>query len=60
MRHPDDEAPEHVGDGGTVWLLAAGLVVVIVAALAVLLGPVVADGLTALAPGRVLATWAAR
>jgi hypothetical protein len=58
MGHPDEE-PEHAGGGGSVGLLAAGLVVMIVAALVFLLGPVVADGLTALAPGRVLATWAA-
>jgi hypothetical protein len=36
------------------------LVVVIVAALAFLLGSVVADDLSVLAPGRLLATWAAR
>jgi hypothetical protein len=60
MRHPDDEAPEHVGDGGPEWLLAAGLVVVIVVALALLVGSVVGDELTELAPSRLLATWAAR
>jgi hypothetical protein len=59
MRHPD-EAPEHAGGGGTLWLLTAGLVVVIVAALALLVGPVAADDLAALEPGRLLATWAAR
>ena len=41
-------------------LLAAGLVVVVVVALALLVGPAVADELAARAPGRLLATWAAR
>ena len=54
------EPPEHAGGGGTLGLLAAGLVVVIGVALAFLVGPAVADELTELAPGRLLATWAAR
>jgi hypothetical protein len=59
MRHPDEE-PEHAGGGGTEGLLAGGLLVVIVVALALLVGPVVADDLSALEPDRLLATWAAR
>ena len=59
MRHPD-EAPEYAGGGGTLWLLAAGLVVVIGVALVFLVGSVVADDLAVLEPGRLLATWAAR
>jgi len=58
MRH-QTEPPEHAGGGGTVWLLAVGLVVVIGVALAFLVGPAAAD-LPALEPGRLLATWAAR
>jgi hypothetical protein len=54
------EEPECVGGGGTLGLLAAGLVVLVLVALALLLGPAVADDPTALAPGRLLATWAAR
>ena len=59
MRHPD-EGPEHAGGGGSVGLLAAGLVVVIVAALALLGEAVAADERAAQAPGPLLATWAAR
>ena len=59
MRYPD-EAPEHAGGGGAEGLLAAGLVVVIAVALALLVRAVVADDPTELAPGRLLATWAAR
>jgi hypothetical protein len=59
VRHPDDE-PEHVGDSGLVWLLAAGLVAVIAVALTLLVRSVVADDLAELEPGRLLATWAAR
>ena len=54
-----DDARDAPGRG-SVGLLAVGLVVVIVAALAFLLGSVVADDLSVLAPGRLLATWAAR
>ena len=60
MGHPDDEAPEHVADGGPEWLLAAGLAIVIVVALTLLVGSVVGGDLTGLEPGRLLATWAAR
>jgi hypothetical protein len=59
MRHRN-EPPEHVGGGGNVGLLAVGLVVVILVALAFLVGPAVADDLPTLEPGRLLATWAAR
>jgi hypothetical protein len=59
VRHPDDE-PEHDGDAGPVWLLAAGLVAVIAVALTLLVRSVLADDLAELEPGRLLATWAAR
>jgi hypothetical protein len=58
MQHPDEE-PEHAVPGVPAWLLAAGLVVVVVVALALLVGAMAAD-LPTLAPGRLLATWAAR
>jgi hypothetical protein len=48
------------GGGGTEWLLAAGLAAVIIVALALLLGSVVADERAVLEPGRLLATWAAQ
>ena len=48
------EEPEYAGGGGTLWLLAGGLAVVILVALALLFGSLVADALAA------LATWAAR
>jgi hypothetical protein len=53
------EEPEYAGGGGTLWLLAAGLVVLVLLAVALLVGPAVADDPTALEPGRLLATWAA-
>jgi hypothetical protein len=59
MQHPDEE-PEHAVPGVPAWLLAAGLVVVIVVALALLIGSMVADDLPTLEPSRLLATWAAR
>jgi hypothetical protein len=59
MQHPDEE-PEHAVPGGPAGLLAGGLLVVIVVALALLVGSMVADELSGLEPGRVLATWAAR
>jgi hypothetical protein len=43
-----------------MWLLTAGLVVVIVVAVALLVGSVVTDDLSVLEPERLLATWAAR
>jgi hypothetical protein len=58
MRH-QAEPPEHAGGGGAMWLLAAGLVVVIAVALAFLVGPAVAD-LPPPAPDRLLAAGAAR
>ena len=59
MRHRT-EPPEHAGGGGTLWLLAGGLAVVIAVALALLVGPVVTDDRSVVEPSRLLATWAAR
>jgi hypothetical protein len=46
--------PESAGGGGTLWPLAVGLAGVILVALALLVGSLVADALAA------LATWAVR
>ena len=54
------QGPEHAGGGGAVWLLAAGLAVLVLVALALLVGSVVGDDLLALEPGRLLTLWAAR
>jgi hypothetical protein len=59
MQHPDEE-PEHAVPGVPAWLLAAGLVVVVVVALALLVGAMAADELSVVVPGWLLATWAAR
>jgi hypothetical protein len=58
MRHWS-AGPEHPG-GGAVWLLAAGLAVLVLLALVLLVGSVVTDARPALDPGRLLESWAGR
>jgi hypothetical protein len=58
MRHRDDE-PEHDGDVGPAWLVAAGPVAAFAVALTLLVRLVLAGDLAELEPGRLLATRAA-
>jgi len=59
MQHPDEE-PEPAVPGVPAGLLAAGLAVLVLLALALLVGSMVGDARSALDPGRLLALWAAR
>ena len=61
MRPTGERLPRAAGAARlSAALLAAGLVVVILAALALLVGAVGADAPAAVGPDRLLATWAAR